>query len=121
MFVLFKEIEFSSAHIIPGHPGLCKNIHGHTYKLKVYVESQKLNELQMVMDFADLNKILKEAIRDFDHNYLNNLMEFKDKIPTAENIAYILFYRIKDMLPQFLKLQKVEVYENDSSCAIYYP
>lgn len=121
MFVLFKEIEFSAAHIIQNHPGPCKNLHGHTYKLKVFVESSKLNELQMVIDFADLNKILKEAVKDLDHSFLNELEEFKNTIPTAEKISLVIYKRIEKMLPKGLKLQRVEVYENETSCAIYYP
>ncbi len=121
MFVLFKEIEFSAAHIIQSHPGPCKNLHGHTYKVRVFIESEKLNSLGMVIDFSDLNKILKEVISKFDHKYLNELKDFEDLIPTAENIAFIICKKIKKVLPRGLKLQRVEVYENETSCAIYYP
>lgn len=121
MFVLVKEIEFSAAHIIPGHPGPCKNLHGHTYKLKVFVERKNLNSLDMVMDFSDLKKIIKEAIKKFDHSYLNDLEEFKNKIPTAETLCMVLFKKIEEKLPDNLKLRKVEIYENDTSYAIYYP
>jgi 6-pyruvoyltetrahydropterin/6-carboxytetrahydropterin synthase len=121
MFVLFKEVEFSAAHKIPNHPGPCKDIHGHNYKVRVFVESKELNSLQMVIDFSDLNKIIKEAIKGFDHSFLNDLKEFKDIAPTAEKIAYVIYNKINKMLPESLKLQKIEVYENETSCAIYYP
>ena len=121
MFIVSKEIEFSAAHIIPSHPGPCKNLHGHTYKVKVFVESEKLNSLEMVIDFSDLNKILKEVVSNFDHKYLNELKEFEGIIPTAERIAFVIYNEINKNLPGGLKLQKVEVYENETSCAIYYP
>lgn len=121
MFVLVKEVEFSAAHIIPGHPGPCKNLHGHTYKVKVFVESNKLNELDMVLDFSELNKIIREEVKRFDHTYLNELEEFKEKIPTAETLSMFLFKSIEKKLPENLRLKKVEVYENESSYAIYYP
>ncbi|MEJ5167304.1 MAG: 6-carboxytetrahydropterin synthase QueD [Thermoanaerobaculia bacterium] len=121
MFILVKEVEFSAAHIIPGHPGVCKNLHGHTYKVKVFVQSERLNHLDMVIDFSELKRIVKEEVKRFDHSYLNELEEFREKTPTAEIIAMFLYENITKRLPVGLKLQKVEVYENDSSYAIYYP
>ncbi len=120
MFVITKEVEFSAAHFIPRHPGPCKKTHGHNYKVRVFVEAKKLNELQMVMDFSDLNKIIKEAVEPLDHSFLNEIEEFKNDIPTAERIAFLLFKKILKKLPKNLKLQKVEVFENETSSAIYY-
>lgn len=121
MFVIFKEVEFSAAHFIPGHPGDCKNLHGHTYKVRVYIKRKKLNELNMVMDFSELALIIQKVLGKFDHKLLNELREFKKLTPTAENIAYVIFKKIKKLLPKEVKISKIEVYESDSSCAIFSP
>ena len=58
-----KEFKFETSHALSGHDGLCKNVHGHSYKLSVTVigkPSQDPNNPKygMVMDFSDLKKII---------------------------------------------------------------
>ena len=96
MFSVEKELTFEAAHHLPNHKGKCKNIHGHTYQVIVEVEASNLNEEGMVVDFGDIKSIIKEK---FDHKYLNDLDEFSDpdwehKTPTAENMAYLIWYYI---------------------------
>ena len=68
-----KSFGFETGHALYGHDGLCKNIHGHSYKLFVTVIGipvQDNNDPKngMVIDFKDLKKIVKTEIVDvFDH------------------------------------------------------
>lgn len=82
-----KEFKFCAAHYLPKHEGLCKNLHGHNYKLKIVVEGpvkrHECPEMGMIMDYKRLSKIVqREIIQVFDHSYLNESI----KNPTAENI-----------------------------------
>lgn len=74
MFKTAKQFTFDMAHMLDGHDGKCKNLHGHTYILQVEV-SGSLHEQGakkgMVMDFADLKDIVKAHILDkMDHAFI---------------------------------------------------
>lgn len=64
------EFSFDAAHRLSFHKGKCKNIHGHTYKLKVFIKGKK-NEKGIIKDFKDIENIIKEKIIDeLDHKLL---------------------------------------------------
>lgn len=56
-------------HRLPFHKGLCKNIHGHSYRMNVEITG-RLDKNGMVIDFFDLNKIVKPIIEKYDHAFL---------------------------------------------------
>ena len=73
-----KSFGFETGHALYGHDGLCKNLHGHSYKLFVTVIGTPINEANhakngMVIDFKDLKTIVKSEIVDvFDHAMVLN-------------------------------------------------
>lgn len=56
-------------HRLPNHNGPCKNIHGHSYKMIVELEGEPLNS-GMMIDFYDLNIIIKPILEQYDHAFL---------------------------------------------------
>ena len=52
-----KTIKFDAAHVLTNHEGLCKNLHGHTYRVDVTVAQSADDTKDMVIDFKDLKKI----------------------------------------------------------------
>ena len=74
-----KEFKFETGHALFGHDGLCKNIHGHSYKLSVSLIGKPISEpnnvkFGMVIDFSDLKKIINEIIvKPFDHATVLNV------------------------------------------------
>lgn len=64
-----KEYRWEMGHRLPFHKGLCRNIHGHSYRMSVELTGS-LNKNGMVIDFFDLNKIVKPIIENFDHAFL---------------------------------------------------
>ncbi len=56
-------------HRLPFHKGLCRNVHGHSYKMVVEITG-KLNKNGMIIDFFDLNRIVKPIIDKYDHAFL---------------------------------------------------
>jgi len=61
-----KEMTFDCAHMLSGHNALCKNLHGHTYKVQVSVTGYKLDKgssQDMIIDFKDL-KLAMQNIKD---------------------------------------------------------
>lgn len=82
MYKIAKEFSFDMAHMLDGHDGKCKNLHGHTYKLQVEV-SGELEESgpkrAMVMDYGDLKKVVNQYILDeMDHAFIYDLHSEKE-------------------------------------------
>lgn len=64
-----KEYRWEMGHRLPFHKGLCRNIHGHSYRMSVEITGS-LNKNGMVIDFFDLNRIVKPIIGKYDHAFL---------------------------------------------------
>ncbi|HNA39054.1 MAG TPA: 6-carboxytetrahydropterin synthase QueD [Chitinophagales bacterium] len=113
---IFKQFSFDSAHFLPnvtvGHK--CKEIHGHTYRLTVYIEGELDNELGWVIDFADLKHVIEPVINSIDHKLLNEIPGLEN--PTCERIAIWIWNQIKPNVPL---LSKIELYETLSSGVVY--
>ncbi len=75
---------FEAAHRLEWHPGRCRNLHGHSYRLDVSV-SGPLDTNGVVIDFDQLSAVVTgELIERWDHRYLNDLVDN----PTAELLAH---------------------------------
>ena len=119
-YAISKEFTFAAAHFIPGHPGKCKNLHGHNYRVRVVLAADRLDELGMVIDFADLKTMIKEVVGPYDHRVLNEIPPF-DAVPTtAEQVSEVIYRGIAERLEDpRVRLDRVEVWENETSCAVY--
>ena len=137
-----KEFKFEMAHALTGYDGPCRNIHGHSYELKVTVAGKPIMDHShpksgMVMDFGDLKKIVKKTIVDiFDHalvlnnsyterisSELKNNFEkviFLDYQPTSELMVADFAGRIQKELPEGLQLKYVMLRETVTSYAEWY-
>ena len=68
MLTVTKSVKFDAAHVLTNHQGLCKNLHGHTYRVEVSVAQPPESTADMVIDFKDLKQICEETIiARFDH------------------------------------------------------
>jgi len=119
MFTVFKDFSFSAAHQIRGHAGGCQNLHGHNYRVRVFVRARELDALGMVIDFADLKKIVAEVVDPFDHRLINDVPPFDVRNTTAELLSQYVYEEIGKRLPAGRTIQRVEIWETDSSCAAY--
>lgn len=135
-----KQFTFETGHALYGYDGKCRNVHGHSYKLAVTVIGTPIEDTTnvkygMVIDFGDLKKIVKEEVVDiFDHATVFNkntphielakeLSErghdviLVDYQPTSENMVIDFADKIKNRLPENLKLYSLRLQETDSSYA----
>ncbi|MCI0474516.1 MAG: 6-carboxytetrahydropterin synthase [Ignavibacteria bacterium] len=71
-----KEFRWEMGHRLPDHPGLCRNIHGHSYKMVVELEGEVLKN-GMIIDFYNLGLIVKPIIEKLDHAFLVNRRDSK--------------------------------------------
>ena len=117
MFRLRIEAEFDSAHKIVGYEGKCKNLHGHTWKVEVFVLGKNLDKIGILVDYGILKQKLKEITEKLDHTYLNDAKEIGN--PTSENIAKYIFENLK-ILPKNVILEKIRVWESPRSWCEYF-
>jgi 6-pyruvoyltetrahydropterin/6-carboxytetrahydropterin synthase len=127
-----KEFKWEMGHRLPNHFGNCKNIHGHSYKMIVEFEGE-LNSAEMIIDFYDVDKMIKPLIEKLDHAFMVNIndkvvIEFLEKInskkliidfnSTVENICKFILAEIKKFeLPQNIASVSVRVYETNEDYA----
>ena len=62
MLTITKSVKFDAAHVLTNHNGLCKNLHGHTYRVDVSVRQAANDSSDMVMDFKDVKSICDETV-----------------------------------------------------------
>lgn len=112
-FELTIEVEFCAAHILVGHQGKCANLHGHNYKTEVCVKGSKLNDLGLLIDFADLKKYVNEIVDTLDHKYLNeiNYPPFLEGKTSAENVAKYIYDKLDNKLDNQADIQYVRIWE----------
>ena len=138
-----KEFKFETGHALYGYDGLCKNVHGHSYKLSVTLLGTPITDPDhvkygMVMDFSDLKKIVNETIvTPFDHATVLNVdsphKELADTMesrghkimrvqyqPTSEMMVLDFAEKIKTRLPEQLKLHHLILRETETSYAEWY-
>lgn len=121
MFELMIETHFSSAHQLRGYKGECENLHGHNWKVQVYVLADSLNEIDIAIDFRELKKMTNEVISSLDHAYLNNIFPFTEKNPSSENIAKWIYDSLKKKINnEHVTLSGVTVWESDTASATYF-
>jgi len=120
MYKINVTTSFAGAHSLKGYSGLCKNLHGHNWKVRVQITSETLDELGMVIDFQMVKSHLSDIINKYDHQHLNELPDFVQQNPTSENIARIIFIQLETALnTQQLSVTEVEIWESESSSTIY--
>ncbi|RKX61212.1 MAG: 6-carboxytetrahydropterin synthase QueD [Thermodesulfobacteriota bacterium] len=122
MFKLKIQDYFSSAHYLRNYQGTCENLHGHNWKVELVVEGAKLNEIDLLIDFKELKKILKNILTELDHKLLNDLPYFQKNNPSSERIAKYIFEKAKEKLIDYpnIKVKEVTVFETDKASVTYY-
>lgn len=119
-FEVYREIQFSSAHRLRNYCGKCENIHGHNWRVRLYMKRDSLDKTGFVMDFKEIDIILKKITDILDHRDLNSLNEFAEINPTAENIAVFIFNSAQKEIKKVdnsVEVSKVYVWESEKSCA----
>jgi 6-pyruvoyltetrahydropterin/6-carboxytetrahydropterin synthase len=105
-----------SAHLLPyvpeGHK--CGRLHGHSFRIEIWVRGPVEEETGWVMDFADLGQTFQPIYQQLDHHYLNEIEGLFN--PTSENLAGWIWKQLRPILPM---LSRVMVNETCTSGCIY--
>lgn len=121
MFEISVEETFAAGHALRGYRGKCENPHGHNYRVRVHLRGDGLDNIGLLYDFRDLKHHLRALIERFDHQFLNDLEDFRQINPSAENIAKRFYDGLKDHLAATpsVRLEAVTVFETDTTAATY--
>jgi 6-pyruvoyltetrahydropterin/6-carboxytetrahydropterin synthase len=131
MFQVTREIDFCYGHRLLDYDGKCKNLHGHNAKVLITLEAKSLDGLGMVLDFADIKRVVQKWIDDhLDHRMIlrrddpvvETLLQMGeplmlvDQNPTAENIAKLI---AEYGLEQGFPVVEVRLWETPRCSATY--
>ena len=137
MFGLKTEACFDSAHFLTDYFGKCENLHGHRWRMVVYLRQGELQGegtmRDMVLDFGEFMRRVRSLAEEFDHTFLVEegslsaatveALEgegFSLKVlpfrTTAENLARHFCERLRE---EGLPVSQVDVYETPMNCASY--
>jgi 6-pyruvoyltetrahydropterin/6-carboxytetrahydropterin synthase len=113
---IFKEFTFEAAHLLPnvleGHK--CHRLHGHSFRVAIYVKGKVGSESGWIIDFADIKEAFQPILKQLDHNYLNEVQGLEN--PTSENIIRWIWKHLKPDLPQ---LSKITLNETCTAGCVY--
>lgn len=137
-----KQFSFEMSHALLNYDGLCRNIHGHSYKLQITVLGEPLNNSAnpkdgMVIDFSILKRLIQQNIvSPLDHSLMINENAPIEKLstlgemyerhhvvpfqPTSENMVVYIAEKVKLLLPEHLQLFSVRLYETSNSFAEWF-
>src|SRR3990172_2315808 len=108
MFELMITSGFSAAHQLREYGGKCEAIHGHNWKVEVFVKSSALDKIGMVIDFAKMKEVTNSILSRLDHKNLNEVYPFTEKNPTAENISLWVFNQLsKELNSEHIRVSRV--------------
>ena len=138
MYGLKTEAAFDSAHFLTDYYGKCENLHGHRWRVVVYLAQEELQKegtmRDMVLDFGVFKKEVRALADSLDHTFLveegslaQDTMACLERdgfsltvLPfrtTAENLAT---YFANKLIEKGLPVAQVDMYETPNNCAIYY-
>lgn len=131
-----KEFDFEAAHALDNYDGKCKDIHGHSYHLKVTLsgrvkEDKSLSDCGMVIDFSEVKQVIRQEILPiFDHRLLlredsrfrgletkNERIRYVAYQPTCENMLLEIVRILQDKFPDGVRLEEVMLRETATSYA----
>lgn len=89
---------FDAAHKIEcfGQGHKCGRLHGHTWRVEIFVEGQIIEKTGIVLDYYEIDKAWKPVFKALDHTYLNDVPDLG--IPSTENIASYIWWRLHTVL-----------------------
>lgn len=127
-----KEFRWEMGHRLTFHKGLCRNLHGHSYKCMIELTGDQ-DGSGIVMDYYDVKKHFGPVIDELDHSVMvysedKELIEALTKLnsrfvkvgfeSTAENICLYFLEKLRNSgLPSNIHSVKVKVFETENTYA----
>jgi len=102
MWLVSKEFRFEASHVLPHHDGKCARLHGHSWRMRVFVADSELYTVGckrgMVTDFNDVKKFVQPLVDEYlDHHHLNDTTGLEN--PTCEELARWVMGKLEESHP----------------------
>ena len=95
-------------------------MHGHNWRVEVFVQGRELAEDGLLMDFHDIKAATKQVLEGIDHSFLNEVAPFDRINPSSENIARHIFESLSRTIDNDrVRVSRVAAWESDTACATY--
>jgi 6-pyruvoyltetrahydropterin/6-carboxytetrahydropterin synthase len=121
MYELKIVSDFAAAHRLNNFYGKCESLHGHNWKVEVFLLGDRLDDAGLVKDFGVVKAKAREVLGELDHQFLNELPAFRQQNPSSENLARYLYEQLgKAINDESVRVSRVSVWESESSCASYF-
>jgi 6-pyruvoyltetrahydropterin/6-carboxytetrahydropterin synthase len=115
------ETAFAAAHNLLNYCGQCENLHGHNWKIEIYIQGTELDKSGMLIDFKILKDHTNTILDTLDHTYLNELPIFTGKSPSSELIAEYIFVELEKKLAKLpVQVNKIVAWESEKAAAAYF-
>jgi len=126
---IYKEVQIDTSHRLLYYKGKCANLHGHRWRVEVWIEGEPDPSTQILIDYS----LIKQVIDKYDHQIILNrddpmvpcIQKFNPVIttpgdPTSELIASIIrddLYAVCRDLGIKITITKIRIWESPTSCA----
>lgn len=135
--IISSVFSISSAHRLLLHKGLCHNLHGHNWEIRVDIHGDPDRETGMVIDFHLLKEVVKNYLRPFDHTTILNIADHEliqvlldsnfpyvliNGEPTCENLAKQFFWELRDLIKAaspLVDIKRITIEETKGNFATY--
>ena len=120
MFELRVRTHFAAAHQLTMVGSKCENLHGHNWKVEVYVSGERLNKAGVLVDFGEIKRLVRGIMQELDHRFLNELKAFDNNAPSSENIAQFIAKELQLKIDDSsVRVSRVTAWESDDASATY--
>lgn len=124
MYEVAVEKTFAAGHALRDYHGRLENIHGHNYRVRALLQGEELDATGLLVDFIEVENVMKRVIARFDHVYLNETPPFDVVNPSAENMARVFFDEISRGIANGsqqnqVRVSEVSIWETDEMRATY--
>jgi len=119
LFGITIETQFKASHGVTLPDGTSEPEHEHFWAVSVEVAVDKLDSRGMAVDFAVIKARLGDVTSQLGGSLLNDVDYFRERGPTAENVAAYVFEQLEPNLPSNVRLKSVSVSEQIGCSARY--
>ena len=122
MYELKVVTHFAAAHRLTMVGEKCENLHGHNWKIEVFVRGENLDDAGVLMDFGIIKTHVRDIMSLLDHKFLNELAYFQNSQPSSENIATFIARELEKRIEDpAVSISRVNAWESENACAAYIP
>lgn len=120
-YELILRTSFDASHQLRMPDGTMEPLHGHDWRVEVYLEGGPLDEAGIVADFTALQRGLSQITAELRNRRLNELAAFAGRNPSTELIAKYICDSFSPTLPPNVRVTKTLLWETEECAAAYIP